>query len=216
MNEQEYQYLDQLNTQLEQERLNSQKAQNSLGQVSMYSYGNENNLIQWQLDLREELERIEHVLRGHTIKRDDNGNEYWASIEDERFRPFNEYGVQLLMNVISFYLNRNTILSNYREDMINWKMKDLGDEIADLIFLKYDEMGMNTPEKKKLYGIIMRQILDSIHSAYLRAYNGGERDSLRTARHVSQSVSHMPIQRGTPQSQKRDFSIWKPSTWGGN
>lgn len=213
MNKSEQEYMNKLQTAYESVELENAQLKNQQGHISMFSnQGQEQNLIQYQLDMQEELERIDHLLRGHIIKRDDRGNEYWAEPEDDRLKPFNEYGVQLLLNIITFYLNRNTILSNYEEDMINWKIKDLGDEIADLIFMKYEEMGMNTVEKKKLYPMIVRQILDTIHSAYLRALEGGERESLRTARHVTQNDS-AGNQMMTPIKPK--FSPLRPSTWRG-
>ena len=200
-----------------QEQLNQMKAEETaslhhLGQSSLFGNANEQNLIQYQLDLREELERIDHLLRGHQLKYDGTGNLKWVEPTDDSMKPFNDKGVQIIMNVISFYLNRNTILSNYSEDMINWKMMDLGDELADLIFMKYEEMGMNSAEKKKLYPIIVREIVDSVHSAYLRAMAGGERESLRTARSVVQN-EQMSRQEHYP-NPKKQFSVFKPTTWG--
>lgn len=209
----EARYIEGLSVELENEKLKNMQMQRNVGQSSIFSSENQENLIQYQLDLKEELERIEHLLKGQIVKRDEDGNEYWADADDDNLKPFNTYGVQLIMNVISFYLNRNTLLSNYSEDMINWKMKDLGDEMADLIFMKYEEMGMDTPEKKKLFGIIIREIIDTVHSAYLRALNGGERESLRTARHVSQSVN--PMGYNMPNQNKSQQVKWyKPTTWG--
>jgi len=208
-----------MNNELEQfqQQLDEMKAQENaglhqMGQSSIFGNTSEQNLIQYQLDLREELERIDHLLRGHQLKYDTDGNLKWVEPTDDSMKPFNDKGVQIVMNVISFYLNRNTILSNYSEDMINWKMKDLGDELADLIFMKYEEMGMNTAEKKKLYPMIVREIVDSVHSAYLRAMAGGERESLRTARSVVQNDS-MNTKESYP-TPKSNFSMFKPTTWG--
>jgi len=41
--------------------------------------------------------------------------------------------------------------------------------------------------KRKLYPSIVRQITDAVHSAYLRALHGGERESLRESRTVTQT-----------------------------
>ena len=54
--------------------------------------------------------------------------------------------------------------------------------------------------------------MDSVHSAYLRAMAGGERESLRTARSVVQNDS-MNKQENYP-SPKKQFSVFKPTTWG--
>jgi len=45
-------------------------------------------------------------------------------------------------------------------------------------------------QKEKLKGFehLMRTIQDTVHSAYLRAWNGQERRSLRQHMHISESV----------------------------
>lgn len=148
----------------------------------------EDNLIRWQLDIKEDLDRIYHLLKGQRVEIDkDTGEPKYVDPADPNLIPFNDFGVQLIMNIMSFYLNRNTLLSNYDEQTINDKMKDFSEEIIDLLFLRYEEMGMDTPEKMKLYPLIVRELVDTVHSAYLRALKGGERESLRTARTVTQT-----------------------------
>lgn len=205
--------LEQYQRQLDQMKSEETAGLHQIGQSSIFGSNDEQNLIQYQLDLKEELERIDHILRGHELKYDTDGNLKWFEPTDDSMRPFNDKGVQIIMNIISFYLNRNTLLSNYTDDMINWKMKDLGDEIADLIFMKYEEMGMTTAEKKKLYPMMVRQVVDAVHSAYLRAMAGGERESLRTARSVVQNDS-MNRAENYPNPKTNNFSVFKPTTWG--
>lgn len=185
-------------------------------QMSMYgsSTPNDENLIRWQLDLKEDLDRIYHLLKGHEIRHDGDQIIY-VEPTDPKLRPFNEFGVQLLMNIMSFYLNRNTLLSNYDSDTIDWKVLDFGYEITDLIHNRYQEMGMDTAEKIKMYPMMIRELVDTVHSAYLRALRGGERESLRTARSVHQMEplgGGMGEARGIP---KRTFSIFKPRSWAG-
>src|SRR3990170_5460044 len=189
MEEQEIEEWQELERELQEANRQNRKLYNA--QMSMFGQQQDENLIKWQLDLREELDRIYHLLRGHQIKEDEKGNIVYVEPEDESLRPFNEYGVQLIMNIMSFYLNRNTILSNYDEETINHKIFDIGQELVDLIFNKYEEVGMDTQEKMKLYPMIIRELVDSVHSAYLRALHGGERNSLRTARTVTQNESPM-------------------------
>lgn len=183
-------------------------------QSSMYDNENNQNLIEWQLELDNILERIDHLLRGHELKFDDAGNLTWREPTNKDNIVFNEYGVQEILRVLSMYLNRNTILSNYDDATIQLKMYDFGIELSDLVFLKYEEMGLDTEEKRKLYPIIIRELIDTIHSAYLRALNGGERESLRTARVVNQS---QPLNQlglsGMPNNPQSSFSIFKPTTW---
>ena len=212
------------------------------------------NLIQWQLELDSILERVEHMLRGDKPKYEGNSL-IWTSPTNYKERVMTDEGVFELMRLLSLYLNRNTILSNYREDVIDSKMYDLGNEIADLIYLKYEsffpvpsfeecfrseygaEYGENVEigvcknghygiktieknqfeefekieqlpleielhtklvlhkwalEKRKVYPMIVRQLVDAVHSAYLRALHGGERESLREARQINQTEALSP------------------------
>ena len=126
----------------------------------------------------------------------------------------NQYGVQLIMNLLSFYLNRNTILSNYKVERIFEILYDLGNELADLIYINYETMGMNTSEKKSRYTFIVMNILHMVESAYSRAIGGAELESLRSARIVTQSQPLPPLsQAGVPQ-QKSGFSL-NPFKWRG-
>lgn len=151
---------------------------------------NQDNLIKWQLELDSILERVEHILRGDKPTMI-NGNMVFTPPTNDDDRIFNDYGVAEIMRILSMYLNRNTILSNYDEETINWKVLDFGYEVSDLIFLKYEEMGLDTLEKRKRYPMIVRELVDSVHSSFLRALNGGERDSLRQARSITQNENIM-------------------------
>lgn len=188
----------------------------------------QDNLIRWQLDLKEDLDRIYHLLKGDSIGYDDEGNIAYLEQQNPDLMPFNKFGVDLLMQIMSFYLNRNTILSNYGEDTIRWKVKDFGDEVTDLIFNRYEDMMVTIPdkdvdvikehlrEKIKLYPMIVRELVDTVHSAYLRALNGGERESLRTARTVTQSEplgmgGRMPM--GNMPQQPMKSKWYSPGSW---
>lgn len=151
---------------------------------------NQDNLIKWQLELDSILERVEHILRGDKPKME-NGNMIFIPAQKEEDKILNEQGVAEVMKILSMYLNRNTILSNYDEKTIRDKMLDFGFEVSDLIYLKYEDFGLNTLEKRKRYGMIIRELVDVVHSALLRALNGGERDSLRQARQITQSEQIM-------------------------
>jgi len=210
MEEQEIEEWQELERELQEANRQNRKLYNA--QMSMFGQQQDENLIKWQLDLREELDRIYHLLRGHQIKEDEKGNIVYVEPEDESLRPFNEYGVQLIMNIMSFYLNRNTILSNYDEETINHKIFDIGQELVDLIFNKYEEVGMDTQEKMKLYPMIIRELVDSVHSAYLRALHGGERNSLRTARTVTQNESPMRMPNYPVVNQPKK-SLLNPFSW---
>lgn len=172
------------------------------------------NLIKWQLELDSILERVEHMLRGDKPKFL-NGSMIFAPPDNEKDKILNDFGVSEIMRILSMYLNRNTILSNYDEATINWKVLDFGKEITDLFYLKYEAMGLDTLEKRKLYPMLVRELVDTVHSAYLRALNGGERQSLHEARQITQQESIMgnvPMGAG---GVVKERSIFNPMRWVG-
>lgn len=266
-------YIEQLESELEAEKHRSRQVYNA--NQSMFGLPQENNLIEYQLDLREILDRIYHLLKGHQIKEDEQGNVIYAEPKDSNMIIFNDFGVDLLMNIMSFYLNRNTLLSNYDEETINWKVLDFGNELIDLIHNKY-EMMFYVPsfeecieifiqrekdklknkfivykeilkielkeedvidiyqiesnyeniqkkieevqhdilfEKIKMYPMVVKELVDTVHSSYLRALNGGERESLRTARSVVQTENQSQGLNNVMQSQNKPFKLWNPTTW---
>ena len=179
--------------------VNSLSDQTMSAQAYNNIQGQENNLIVWQLELDNILERIEHLLKGDVIKDDGQGGMEYTTPEDKRLIILNDYGVQMIMNVISFYLNRNTILSNYTIERIMEILHDLGYELSDLVYINYETMGLDTVEKRSRSTMLVMNVLHMIESSYLRALSGEERDSLRKARIVTQSqpLGSQPISGGS-------------------
>jgi len=93
------------------------------------------SMIKEQLDMGEELERIDYLLRGYVL---DKGN--WVAPKDNDLVVFSDYGVHLIRNTIAWYLNKNTLLSNYDEDTINNKMFDFANDLNDTIFMEYEKV----------------------------------------------------------------------------
>jgi hypothetical protein len=209
-------YMDQIENELQLERNKNLQLMNA--NQNAFNLPSEDNLIRWQLDLKEDIDKIYHLLRGDVLKEDEHGNMIYVEPTDDSLKPFNEFGVQMIMNIMAFYLNRNTLLSNYDDDTINWKVEDFGNEVSDLILCKYEKMGMNTFEKTKMYPMIVLELVDTVHSAYLRSLYGGERESLRTARtvHQSQPLGVMDSRGNMVNNQmggQKRFSILNPRTW---
>jgi len=101
----------------------------------------EKSILREQLDLSDELDTIEHLLRGHVLRDDKNtGMRKWADPEDPDMIILTEHGIYLIMNTIMFYINKNTLLSNYDEDTINKKMEDFAETLNDTIFMEYEKV----------------------------------------------------------------------------
>ncbi len=137
MNEQEQQYVNGLinqNTQKDTQIVTANKAANSVFQSNQ-----DVNLIELQIEMDSILEKLDHSMRGHVLKLDGKGNYIWQEPDDTSSKVLSEAGVQALLRILSVYLSRNTILSNYDEKKINNRIYDIGTEINDLIFTKYEE-----------------------------------------------------------------------------
>lgn len=247
MNAEEQKEFEMMRKTLDAETLKRMDIENNVNNNTMANdMRNNANVMEFQLDLKDELDRINHLLRGDIIVRDADGNENWVEPDDDRLKILSDYGVKQLMNLIYFYINKNTLLSNYNEEMIFWKVRDFGIELSDLIFNRYEAFfSYPTPEelyniykplmiknkiaitenelylkciqwskeelqsKLRHYPTIVMALVDSIHSTYLRALNGEERESLRRQMSIIQSLNNNQPQVNTGSK----FSVLKPSTW---
>ena len=181
---------------------------------TMFKTENSDNLVKWQLDIKEELERIEHLLRKHVPKTDEQGNTYFEEADKEN-QLFNEVGVNEIINLLAWYLNKNIILSNFKEDDIQERCRQFAKYLSNFIFNNYQKFGLDNKEKIKHYPMIVMNLVNTVEAAYYRALNGGERESLRTARQVVQSEPLVnQAAYGMPQQiQAPKKSLLKPWTW---
>jgi len=178
---------------LEQEELDNSYAQvrpNNFGggSVSQFSSKQSDDIARWQLELNDILEQAEHTLKGDIVVFE-NGKKEWKVNPTPDNNALNDMGVRLCMKLLSMYVNRNTILSDYEEDEIRYKVLDFGKRFNDLIFLKYEEMGMDNEDKRKEYASLVGAMVDIVHSSYARAKDGMERESYRKMISVSQASS---------------------------
>ena len=210
MGDEELDFIDQLSEEIKE--LRGKNMELSTGISSSAYQGQENNLIQYQLDTGDMLEKIEHFLKGDTLQIDAKGNEFYATPTDENLILFNAYGVNSIMSIIGNYIDKNTILSRYSEERINEILADLGDALADFIFCNYEIMGMDTDFKKTRFAITVLTIIHSIESAYRRAIGGKTMEDLNQSKIVTQGLSDNMGRM--PMGQKKTFNLFKPGSWG--
>ena len=97
MNQEEEDYVNMLKQSYDM-KINENSALRQGITTTMFSKEQDTNLVKWQLDIQEELERIEHLLRKHIPRRDKDGNEYFEEPK-EKDRIFNETGVQEILHI---------------------------------------------------------------------------------------------------------------------
>lgn len=215
--------LEEENTQLRSKNLEM----NSALSASTYKGNEDNNLIQYQIETGEMLEKIEHFLKGERLATDEDGSEGWTGpkktiqveLEDgtieerevlnETLVLFNEYGVNSIMSIIGNYIDKNTILSFYDEMRINEILADLAEELAKFIYCNYEKMGMDTEFKKTRFPLSVLTIIHAIESAYRRAMKGKTFEDINSSRIYTQNDS---INSNRSMGKKK-FHLFKPNTW---
>lgn len=156
--------------------------------VSGFATKQDENIIRWQLELNDILERADHILRGD-VPAVENNEVIWRQNPNPQDNCLNEVGVQEIMKRLAMYVNRNTILSDYTNEEIHIKIFDFTRELNNLIFMNYEKFGMDNEEKRKFYPMIIKEMEDIVNSAYKRALDGAEKRSLREMITVSQSTA---------------------------
>ena len=147
MNEEDFiNYLRKLENQSQEDSLRLSQANQTIGKMSAFPVGQEQNLVQYQLSPEKELDRLYHLLSGHIALKDQFGGDKWVEPKDDRLKIFSDYGVNSIMNLLSFYININTLLSNYDERTIIWKVKDqlvFGGGSTDVEARQWDNFSAN-------------------------------------------------------------------------
>ena len=158
----------------------------SNSQTSAFGSRNFNDIAMYQLELNDLLEQTEHVLKGDIVVWRD-GQKIWDANPKPDKNPLNSEGIRKIMLELQNYINRQIILGDYDEEDINKIMKDYGKKLANFIFMKYEEMGMDTEEKRQEYASLVMNIVNLVYASYSRAKDGAERRSLREMISIQQS-----------------------------
>lgn len=213
--------IQQYQAELEAQRRAQQAAGNVPYAMSAFDNMPKQNLVEWQLDFRGELEDIERLLRSDVLKIDQKTNEeVWERNSDQTKILLNDVGVSDVIREVRMFLNKNKVLSNYGLEEIKPRIKMVGHEIRMLIYNNYEQYGIDNEYKMYNYPIMVITILSMIEDAYRRALNGEERRDLNQARVVNQTEPLMsgvmggmggyPMGGFSPQKKK---SLFKPWTW---
>ena len=164
----------------------------------------ESNLAQFQIDSADLLDRLEHFYKGEYLGLVE-GNTVWITPDDNDQIPLNNFGVSAMMEIVSKYIDRNTVLSYYNEIRIFEILADLGDELILFILANYEKMGMTTHFKKTKYRLLVITTIHMIETTYRRSIGGKTLEEINQSRIITQSdILGRPMQV-QPQRQKTGF-----------
>lgn len=187
-------------------------------QYPAYYPDSKQNLIEWELDFKPELDSIIHLLKCDVLVKDENGNTDWQPNPNPERVLFNDWGVNDIIRNIVTIVNKGKALSNYTSEEINERVRQIKHEIRTLIYNNYEVYGMDNEYKVNNYSIVVLAIGSIIEDVYRRAMGGETHKGLSEQRLVSQTepIAH-PNQTFNmyPQNQKRSvISRAMPWNWG--
>ena len=125
-------------------------------QAQYYNEEKELGLADAQLEVDTIKEDIFHLLR-QDVKQIIKGKFGWANLKSQSERTLSNWGVDRLMQIIHFYINKNNLLSNFSEIQINRLMLKFIKELNDLILLKYQVL-FREPTFEECKEIILKKL----------------------------------------------------------
>lgn len=184
---------------------------------SMMATQTKQNLVEWELDFKPELEDIERLLRCDVLTKDSENNEVWIPNPDKSKIFLNDLGVNDVLRKIRLLVNKNKVLSNYTIEEIRLRVKLIMNELRVLIYNNYEQYGIDNEYKMNNYSMIVLTIGSLIEDAYRRALGGETHKGLNEQRLVSQnenvnSQPQYPVNMNF--NMNKNKSWLKPWTWG--
>jgi len=113
---------------------------NTALQQETFNKQDEQSMVKDQLDLTEEISRIDYLIKGYSLEPGKDGKLMWLKPTNKEMIIFSDYGIHLIRNTVCWYLNKNLLLSNFDEETIKKKMWDFTNDLIDTIFMEYDKV----------------------------------------------------------------------------
>lgn len=168
---------EEVNATMEQLAMAGQVQQigNQTAQTQMYMQEEERGLAEAQLECEKILKKIRHLLQQDVKKFDAKGKLYWEETQ-EKDRTLTDLGVNRIMQTMECYINKESLLSNYDEKIINRRMLELSLALNGLFYTKY-ELYFRTPTIEEAVDLIKARIKDKIKiKTYAHEIMGTEHD----------------------------------------
>ena len=129
------------------------------------------DFFKYRIQSEDVLEEIEHKLKGEVF---DFQKKEWVV---KYGRWCNDDGVNIILAEIYDYANKNVYLGNLDRDQINFKCNKLKRQLARLLFNKYTIYEINKTKRS----LLIKKVVDSVHSSLSRCEDGKEADQLSTS-----------------------------------
>ncbi len=143
--------------------------------------------IKVQIDVKDVLEKLERIYQGDKLMRDSQGNVRYE--QDEKNRLFTEKGIRIILSIVYPFLSKVITLGEYKHEEIRPIISDIASEINFSIYINSREIGFDNAEKRKMYGLLVKELTYLVWAAYTRTINAKTREGFNKITHVTQSLS---------------------------
>lgn len=144
-----------------------------------YNYGNvDPGFSQWNLNVSDVIEQIDHDLRGDVWDSDkkkwDRHKEHYKLTED---------GLREILRKVNMVVNKVTITSNIPEDIVRTWLWDLSTWLSYQLFMNVKKWGVNFSDLWAIYEAVMLPV----EAAMRRAVEDGERKKIYEGTRTSET-----------------------------
>lgn len=150
----------------------------------MYQKKADAEFTKWQLDVTEMLELMEHNFRGEVY---DQAEDKW----EKRYpAEMSEEGIAYVMKRLRFYMDRNFMLTNLKDEEVFMISRTVSMDIAMVFYQNYRRFGID----KSILTTLVNQISWAVFVTLKRAWGAEERKSLRENSQRQEIRSYAPDQ----------------------
>ncbi len=161
------------------------------------------DFFRFRIQSEDFLEELEHKLKGE-IWIPNAGAGSGGKWEKKYARWVNDEGISVIVSIVYDYANKNTYLGNLKKDEIFYMCRDLKKKLAVLLCRNYVQFEI---EKSKR-SLVLKKVVDTVHSALSRCEDGKEANQLSTA-----TQRHEIYQQRMPEEDKGMLRRFLPK-WG--
>ena len=141
-------------------------------------------LTRWQLSAWDLLNDLEHDLKGEFWN---ENTRLWEKAEYSN-QLLNDKGVRAIISLLKPIVNKNTFLSNLREERVNKLLLFISNRVCETLYFNFKEFDI----KPEFYFILNEMIQDFLETAFRRPQDEGERSFIRSTEQRRVLVQERP------------------------
>jgi len=172
----------------------------------------EKSIAEAQLEVEVTLEKLYHMLKQDVWRDVDQGRMDWVAIKDDKKRVLTDEGVDRIMQTMSFYINKENLLSNFSEQRIDTIMLTFRLALNANFFMRYDTI-FRQPPFAECKAILENRLKEQEEiKKYAVEMLGGKPDEEKIKQEVFKEVENRiekEIQKIKEEKRKENLREWE-------